>query len=294
MGGAEPVTLGGMSTRRQWFADNEANWNDRADVHVAAGYGIKELLASPTVISDELGQDLHRFGDLNGLDVAHLQCHIGTDTVGFARSGARRVVGLDLSARSLEIASEIAERAGVDIEFVHANVYDARSALTGDFDLVYTSIGVLCWLPDVAEWARVAASLLKPGGKFFVRDDHPMFMAVGEDVSAGLVIDQPYFEAEQPSTWEDEVSYTINAQGHDPDGPRITHTTNHVWNHSLAEVLQALLDAGLVIEKVEEFSSTDWCPWPGLMEQGPDGRFQLRDRPERIALQYAVEARKPA
>ena len=130
-------------------------------------------------LAPELAQDIERFGDLAGKDVIHLQCHVGTDTIGFARRGASRIIGLDLSEASLAHARSIAERAGADVEFVHANVYDARQAVSGNFDLVYTSIGVLCWLPNIARWAQVIASLLKPGGTFFIRDDHPMFMTIG-------------------------------------------------------------------------------------------------------------------
>ena len=120
----------------------------------------QRLLEDPTAISAELAQDIERFGDLTGKEVIHLQCHVGTDTIGFARRGASRVIGLDLSEASLAHARSIAQRAGAEVEFVHANVYDAREAVSGTFDLVYTSIGVLCWLPDIAQWARVVASLL--------------------------------------------------------------------------------------------------------------------------------------
>ena len=102
-----------------------------------------------------MAQDIERFGNLTGKEVIHLQCHVGTDTIGFARRGASRVIGLDLSEGSLAHARSIAERAGADVEFVHANVYDARQAVSDNFDLVYTSIGVLCWLPEIAQWARV-------------------------------------------------------------------------------------------------------------------------------------------
>ena len=135
----------------------------------------------------------------------------------FARRGASRVIGLDLSEASLAHAHSIAERAGADVEFVHANVYDARQAVSGNFDLVYTSIGVLCWLPNIARWAQVIASLLKPGGTFFIRDDHPMFMTIGEDISDGLKIEAPYFEQDAPMTWDDDSSYVDF-----PDAPRIT------------------------------------------------------------------------
>jgi 2-polyprenyl-3-methyl-5-hydroxy-6-metoxy-1,4-benzoquinol methylase len=204
----------------QWFSDNEQNWDDHTELHMAGNYcDYQRLLEDPTAISIELAQDIERFGDLAGKDVIHLQCHVGTDTIGFARRGASRVIGLDLSEASLAHARSIAERAGADVEFVHANVYDARQAVSGTFDLVYTSIGVLCWLPNIARWAQVIASLLKPGGTFFIRDDHPMFMTIGEDVSDGLKIEAPYFEQDAPMTWDDDSSYVDI-----PDAPRITHT----------------------------------------------------------------------
>ena len=134
-------------------------------------------------------------------------------------------------------------------------MYDARQAVSGNFDLVYTSIGVLCWLPDIARWAQVIASLLKPGGTFFIRDDHPMFMTIGEDISDGLKIEAPYFEQDAPMTWDDDSSYIDF-----PDAPRITHTTNHQWNHSLGQIVTALINAGLVIDELEETPRAAWCP----------------------------------
>ena len=277
-----------LTNQAAWFSDNEKNWDDRANLHMAGDYcGLSRLLADPDAISAELALDIGRFGGLAGKQVMHLQCHVGTDTIGFARRGAARVVGLDLSETSLAHARAIADKAGVDVEYVHANVYDARQAVSGDFDLVYTSIGVLCWLPDVVQWARVIASLLKPGGTFFIRDDHPMFMAIGEDVSDGLKVEQPYFQLDTPMTWDDDSSYVDT-----PGAPRIAHTTNHQWNHSLGQIITALIDAGLVVDGVEEFTYSAWCPWPGLMEQHADGMWRLREQPERLPLQFAISAHK--
>lgn len=179
----------------------------------------QRLLEDPTAISAELAQDIERFGDLTGKEAIHLQCHVGTDTIGFSRRVASRVIGLDLSEASPAHARSIAERAGADMEFVHANVYDAREAVSGDFDLVHTSIGVLCRLPDIARWARVVASLLKPGGTIFVHDDHPMFMTIGEDVSDGLKIEQPYFDQDAPMTRDDDSSY-VDSPGRAADYSR--------------------------------------------------------------------------
>jgi SAM-dependent methyltransferase len=273
----------------RWFADNRSNWDDRAALHEASGYGIAELIADPGFVTREVAQDRERMGDLAGADVIHLQCHLGTDTVALSRLGPRRVVGIDLSPESLRRARSVAERSGADIEFLESNVYEARQAVTGEFDLVYTSIGVLCWLPDVVSWARVIASLLKPGGRFLIRDDHPMFMTIGDDVTHGLRIEQPYFQQSEPMTWELDGSYVAA-----PDGaPPMTHRTSHEWNHSLGEIVSALLQAGLVLESFEETDHSAWCPWPELMVQDERG-WRLRDNPERLPLQYVITAVRPA
>lgn len=278
-----------MADHAEHFADNRANWDDRAAVHEASGYGIEELLADPARISPEVAQDIGRLGDLSGRDVIHLQCHLGTDTVSLARLGARRVVGLDLSPASLQRARDIAARAGAEIALVEANVYDARAAVSGDFDLVYTSIGVLCWLPDIRAWARVVAALLRPGGRLLLRDDHPFFMTVGEDVSAGLRVEQPYFEQESPLTWDDDATYVAAPD----DAPRISHGVSHQWNHGIGEIITALLDAGLVLDSFEETPRSAWMPWPELMVPDGDG-YRLRELPERLPLQFVLTAHRPA
>lgn len=277
-----------MSTPGTWFEDNRANWDDRAAVHEASGYGIERLVADPEHISVEVAQDRERLGALAGLDVIHLQCHLGTDSIGLKRLGARRVVGVDLSPESLRRAREISSRAGTEVEYVEANVYDTRDAVEGSFDLVYTSIGVLCWLPDVAGWAEVVASLLRPGGRFLLRDDHPMFLSIGDDVSAGLMLEQPYFPRELPMTWDDDATYVEAPEG----APKITHGTNHQWNHPIGEVLSALLAAGLVLDSFEETPYSAWMRWPELMVQ-EGGGYRLREAPDRVPLQYVLTAHRP-
>ena len=277
-----------MDERTAWIQDNRANWDDRAALHEASGYGIEELVTDRTRLSPAIGEDRERLGDLTGKDVVHLQCHLGTDTLGLARLGPARVVGVDLSPGSLQRAQVIAERAGANIEFVESDVYAAREVVTGNFDLVYTSLGVLCWLPDGTAWARVVASLLRPGGRFLIRDDHPMFMAVGEDVSSGLRLEQPYFQRERPLTWDEQGSYVET-----PDGaPEMTHTVSHEWNHSLGEIVTALLGAGLVLDSLEETQHSAWCPWPELMVRDGD-HYRLREDPDRLALQYVITAHRP-
>lgn len=276
--------------RPDWFDDNRRNWDDRSALHEASGYGIRELIDDPGALSDTLAPDVERLGDLTGRDVVHLQCHLGTDTISLSRLGPRRVVGVDLSGESLRRARAIAAEAGAAIEFVEANVYDAREAVAGDFDLVYTSLGVLCWLPDVDAWARVVASLLAPGGRFVIRDDHPMSMTLDDDASDGLRVEYPYFQQDQPLTWDDEGSYVEAPEG----GPVVSHTRNHQWNHALGEILTALLRAGLVIDALEETPYSAWVRWPDLMVADEAGRgFRLLDRPERLPMQFVIQAHRP-
>lgn len=273
-----------------YFADNRANWDDRAAFHEASGYGIDGLLADPGRITSEVSQDLPYLGDLSGLDVIHLQCHLGLDTISLARLGAARVIGLDLSPQSLARARSLADRAGADIEFVESNVYDARSAVVGEVDLVYTTLGVLCWLPDVAAWADVVASLLRPGGRILLRDDHPMSMAVGDDTTCGLTLHEPYFQQAEPMTWDDDGSYVEAPEGTAP----VAHTRHHQWNHSVGQILTALIAAGLVIDEVIETRHSAWCRWPELMEPCAQG-YRLADPAHRdlLPLQLLVRAHRP-
>lgn len=273
----------------RYFADNQANWDDRAGLHERSGYGIAELLASPTAVTVEVANDRQRLGDLSGQTVFHLQCHLGLDTISLVRLGAGRVVGLDLSGESLRRARSIAQRAGQVPEFVQANVYDARLAISGEADLVYTTVGVLCWLPDIQAWARVVASLLAPGGRLLLRDDHPVFMAVGDDVSGGLVLSEPYFQQELPMTWQDEGSYVPAAHDQAP----LEHSRNHQWNHSVGQIVTALIEAGLVIDEVAETRTSAWCRWPELMEPCEQG-WRLSDpvQREQLALQLVVRAHR--
>lgn len=180
------------------FAENRANWDDRAALHEASGYGIAELLASPGAITREVARDTELLGDLTGLDVIHLQCHLGLDTISLSRLGAARVVGLDLSPESLRRARALAARAGAGIELVEANVYDARAVVTGSFDLVYTTLGVLCWLPDVEAWASVIASLLRPGGRLLLRAITPFSWPWGTTPPTGSPSTSPTSSSPSP------------------------------------------------------------------------------------------------
>jgi SAM-dependent methyltransferase len=156
------------------------------------------------------------------------------------------MTGLDFSAPALEHGRRLAEAAGVEIEFVESDLYGAPGALGRErFDLVYTGIGALCWLPDIRRWAEVVASLLRPGGRLFMREGHPILWALSEPREDGLlVVEFPYFERQQPLIWDEGGTYVQTDQ-------EFTHNVTHEWNHGLGEIVSAVLAAGL---------STTPCP----------------------------------
>ncbi|MGI9643662.1 MAG: class I SAM-dependent methyltransferase, partial [Acidimicrobiia bacterium] len=185
----------------QFFADNLANWNDRVPIHAGpGGYGIDEFASDPELLSPVVAFDKDQLGDVSGRTLLHLQCHIGMDTLSWARLGAV-VTGVDFSGPALEVARRLASDLGVDAEFIESNLYESPTVLSRQFDLVYTSVGAVTWLPDIRGWAAVAAALTKPGGTFYVRDGHPMLWATDTDRDDGLlVIRYPYFEQSEPLT----------------------------------------------------------------------------------------------
>jgi SAM-dependent methyltransferase len=160
---------------------NRASWDERVPAHAASpDYHVEEFAADPAYLSDVVRFDLPLLGDINGMRGVHLQCHIGTDTVSLARLGAS-MTGLDFSEPAAQQARVIAERIGADARFVVSDVYAAADVLGREgFDLVYTGVGALCWLPSVRRWADVVASLLRPGGRLFIREGHPALWAIDD------------------------------------------------------------------------------------------------------------------
>jgi SAM-dependent methyltransferase len=267
---------------------NHANWEARVPLHTGPdGYHLGRYRSDPGLLSEVVTFDLPRLGAVSGLDVVHLQCHIGTDTLSLARLGAR-VTGLDFSGAALEAARSLFADCGAEGTFVEADVYDAVEMLgPGRFDLVYTGVGALCWLPRIADWARVVADLLRPGGRLFVRDCHPVLFSLDDERGDGvLAIEHPYVETKDGVRFEADQSYV----GHEG---AISSPATIEFNHGLAEIITAVLDAGMELTAIEEHHSVPWCALPGLMEQQGANEWRLVDRPERVPLTFTLRARKP-
>jgi SAM-dependent methyltransferase len=242
-------------------------------------------VSEPDRLSDVVAFDRERLGEIRGLRAVHLQCHIGTDTLSLARLGAK-VSGLDFSPASLEQARALAARTGTDIDYHEANLYDAVAVFGRDrFDLVYTGIGALCWLPDVARWAQVVADLLLVGGRLFIREGHPMLLAIDENRTDTVSVELDYFEHPEPFAYEDASTYV------DSD-VKFDASLSHSWTHGLGQVVTGLLDAGLTLTMLVEHESVPWNALPGQMVGDEQGEWRLREKPSRLAASYTLQAVK--
>ncbi|MCY1145318.1 class I SAM-dependent methyltransferase [Actinoplanes sp. Pm04-4] len=266
---------------------NRAAWDDRAAAHAASPDYNVQRFADPGHLSAVVRFDLPLLGDVSGLRGVHLQCHIGTDTVSLSRLGAT-MTGVDFSAKSLEQARRIAELAGQDVRFVESDVYEAVAAAGDGYDFVYTGVGALCWLPDVRRWAQTVAALLRPGGRLFIREGHPVLWSLDYDRTDGvLALEEPYFETEKPQIYEDPGSYAAK-------DTVFTNNTTHEWNHGLGEVVTAVLEAGLTLTGLVEHKTVPWDALPnGQMVEVQENEWQLADRPERMPHTYTLQAVKP-
>lgn len=260
----------------QYFEANRRHWDDVVPVHVQSrGYDLEGFLRGEKSVYP---LEQNEVGDVRGKSLLHLQCHFGLDTLSWARLGAR-VTGLDFSEPAIEQARAIAEQVGIsDARFVQANVYDAAEVLSEQFDVVYTGIGAICWLPDIGAWAKVVARLLAPGGFVYLYDGHPVLFSLDDEREDWeLVLRFAYFETEQPQAWENESTYV--------DGPPLSKRTTYEWNHSLGEIVSALIDAGLRLDFLHEHRE---MPWQGLTWMTPDA-----DTPEGTAHARRVTWRLP-
>ena len=266
---------------------NRANWDNRAPIHAASpSYCTKELAENSSYLSDVVRFDLPLLGEISDLRTVHLQCHIGTDTVSLFRLGAR-ISGLDFSPASLAEARALAVRCGAAIDFVESDVYAAAKVFPpSSFDLVYTGIGALCWLPSIHRWAETVANLLKPGGRLFIREGHPILWSIDEGRHDGFVISHTYFEREEPTVWDDANTYVITDQP-------VLATVKHEWNHGLGEIITALLSHSMEITSLTEHDSIPWEALPGRMiYTSADGEWRLNGDRSLLPLSYTLQARK--
>lgn len=273
----------------EYRSANRANWSERVAGHWEPdGYDAPGFIADASRLSGVVTFDQAYLGDVAGRSLLHLQCHFGMDTLSWARLGAE-VTGVDFSPDAIAAARRLSDESGTPGRFVESELYETPNSLVGErFDVVYTGVGAINWLPDIAGWGEVVASLLAPGGTFYMREGHPILWAlrfpIDDPRDESLVVEYPYFEVEEPLAWDAGESYLGSAS--------IENTRTYEWNHGLAEVMGALTSQGLVIDLFEEHRFLDWQGQHHMVE-GEDGHWRLPPhQQDRLPLMYSLRARR--
>jgi SAM-dependent methyltransferase len=217
-------------------------------------------------------------GDVSGKSLLHLQCNMGSDTLSWARLGAR-VTGVDFAETAVAQGQALAAEAGLDARFVCSDLYTLPETLDEQFDIVYTSYGAICWMPDLERWAQVAAHFVKPGGVFYMVDMHPVAGLITEDAS-GLRVRVPNRYEHSAEPYAEESDATTE------DGE---HEVVYSWSYSLGEPITALLNAGLRLEYLHEHPMTFWRQYPSLVDGG-DGYWHWTTPENSVPLLFSLRA----
>jgi SAM-dependent methyltransferase len=265
---------------------NRELWDAWTKIHVASAFYDVAAFRNgerPIRLADYEREEV---GSVEAKTLLHLQCHFGLDTLSWSRLGAI-VTGVDFSEEAVAAARGLAADLGIPARFVVSDIDGLADVLDERFDIVYTSGGVLGWLPDIASWGRVAAHFVRPGGFLYMTEIHPVAQVFeNEGVEPGeLRLAYPYWSHPEPLRFEVKGSYA------DRDAPT-DGLVEYGWDHSLGEILTSLADAGLRLEFLHEF---DFVRWPvDFLVEGEDGRWRLPDGSKGgLPLFFSLKATKP-
>jgi len=267
-------------TDRRQMNVNRRKWDESVPLHVASNsYDVPSFLRGRSTLEP---LEIEEVGSVRGESLLHLQCHFGLDTLSWARLGAR-VTGVDFSLPAVRAARRLARQAGITARFVRSNVYDLPDVLDEEFDIVYTAKGAICWLPDIDRWAQTVARFLKPGGRFFLLEDHPVAEVFPNDVTVTRLEPKvPYFTS-RALREEYDGTYATSA--------KMRHRVSYCWIHPVSEVLSALIRHGLDIQAVHEYPYSYWHRY-SFMTRDRRGYWHLTENEGLIPLMWSVRARK--
>lgn len=255
-----------------YIKTNREAWDKKTEVHAESEfYDVAGFLAGKTSLREI---ELSELRDVDGKTLLHLQCHFGLDTLSWARLGAN-VTGVDLSSNSIDKANFIKEKAGLEGRFICSDIYSFGETSRETYDIVFTSYGALCWLPDLDKWAEVVSHSLKPSGTFYIVEFHPLY---------DLVSGYSYFHKDEP-TIETEGTYTENDPG--------DTSTVVTWAHPLSEVVNSLTTAGIHISRLNEYPFSPYNCFENMVER-EKGRFYISRSGQDIPLLYTIIGTKNA
>jgi SAM-dependent methyltransferase len=274
---------GYLSNNRELW-DEWAVANEGSDYYDLPGF-VRDVRAGRDRMREFEAREV---GPVRDRSLLHLQCHIGLDSLSWARRGAR-VTAVDFSSRALARTGELAGELGLDVRLIESDVYELPGALDEQFDVVYTSHGVVYWLPDLARWARAVARLTRPGGTFYLAEIHPFARIFDRGRSAMEPrIEHPYFARPAPLRFPNAGSYASR------DGGATAVEAFYVWTHSLGDIVSSLCGAGLRVEFLHEFP---FMVYQGLrfLERREDGLWWIPDEMGvELPLTFSIRAVRPA
>lgn len=267
----------------KYFKANQKIWDEFAKKHFEIEndfYSVKEFLKGKTSLKQF---ELEEVGNVEGKSLLHLQCHFGLDTLSWARVGAN-VTGIDFSGEAIRLAKELARKANLTGNFIHMNLYNLPNVLFEQFDIVYTSIGVLCWLNNLKKWAEIIAHFLKSGGFFYIAEKHPILNIFDNDHPEELQLKYNYFHSSEPMEFIVEGSYAS-------DGPYMPPHKEYEWEHSLSDIINSLVQAGLKIEFFNEYPFSSYKVY-AFTEKESNGYYRLKNQKVEIPLFFTLKASK--
>lgn len=264
----------------EYYKSNKQRWNELVAIHAKSEeYDLEGFLAGKSSLHKI---ELDVLGDVLGKSLLHLQCHFGLDTISWSRLGAK-ATGVDFSKTGIEFAQELAKRVGTDTRFICCNIYDLPKVLDEQFDIVFTSFGVLCWLGDIKAWGQIIAKYLKPGGVFLIVEGHPILWVFDVDHPTDLQIKYRYWHTTEPMRWDADGTYVET-------DAKLKNIVTYEWQHTISDVLNALMASGLTILEVNEYPFIPWKPFP-FAKKDEEGNWWLDGDP--LPLCWSVKASKP-
>ena len=267
----------------EYFAANMKRWNERVAINAQSKfYDLESFLKGKTSL---LPVELKELGDeVNNKTLLHLQCHFGMDTLSWARKGAI-VTGVDFADKAIELAKDLSEKLNIPAKFIKANIYDLPKIITETFDIVFTSYGVLCWLPDIKKWAETIDHCLKPGGTFYIIESHPFGFLVDETYEERFQTGYPYFTEGKAMRYEDENNPIDSSK-------KLENKTSFEWIHTLSSIINSLIDVGLQIEFIHEFPYCFFNFHPDMIKK-EDGYWHYQNKLFNVPMIFSLKAKKP-
>jgi SAM-dependent methyltransferase len=265
-----------MEQYQEYFDENRNLWNQRTTIHKDSSfYDVDSFLEGKSSLNEIERREL---GDVSNRKILHLQCHFGMDSLSLQRMGAH-VTGVDLSDVAIDEAKRLNNELALDAKFICCNIYDLKDHLDDQFDIIFTSYGVIGWLPDLNTWAKIIADFLKPGGFFYMAEFHPVVWMLDEEFKEVKY----YYHNKETIIVDSHGTYT----NRDAD----IQGKEYSWNHSISEVINALLSQKLQLVFLNEYSYSPYSCFKNVV-QGEDGNWRVLGLEDKIPMVYSLKATK--